>query len=90
MKLRRITKNALEKGEITQELETERAKLLPSFTHYFDLPMLFLIIALGALKPNTWQVFVYGSVISIVVATLFTVIVPRMYPWGDDAEKQPK
>ena len=89
MKLRRITQNALDKGEITQELENERAKLLPTFTHYLDLPMLFLIIALGVLKPNTWQVFLYGSVISIVVATLFTVIVPHMYPWGVNATRKP-
>lgn len=82
MKLRRMTQNALEGGEITRELENERAKLMPTFTHYLDLPMLFLIIALGALKPNTWQVFLYGSAISIIAATLFTVIVPRMYPWG--------
>jgi hypothetical protein len=26
----------------------------------------------------------YGSVISIAVAMLFTVIVPRMYPWGEE------
>jgi len=53
MKLRRITKDALDKGEVTAELEKERAKLIPTFTHYLDLPMLFVIIALGALKPNT-------------------------------------
>lgn len=85
MKLRRITQAALEKGEITVELERERTKLIPSFTHYLDLPMLFLIIALGVLKPTTWSVFFYGSTIAIVVATLFTVIVPRMYPWKASA-----
>ena len=82
MKLRRLTKAALEKGEVTPELERERAKLIPSFTHYLDLPMLFLIIALGTLKPTTWEVFLYGIVISGLVATVFTVIVPRLYPWG--------
>ena len=85
MKLRRITQRALDKGEITPELEKERAKLVPSFTHYLDLPMLFLIIALGVLKPSTWTMFFYGSAIAIVVAALFTVIVPRMYPWGESA-----
>ncbi len=86
MKLRLITKDALEKGEVTQELERERAKLIPTFTHYLDLPMLFLIIALGTLKPTTWEVFLYGTAISILVATLFTVVVPRMYPWGAKTE----
>ncbi|MCU7929791.1 MAG: DUF2269 domain-containing protein [Candidatus Thiodiazotropha sp. (ex Codakia rugifera)] len=83
MKLRRITQNALDKGKITAELERERAKLVPTFTHYLDLPMLFLIIALGALKPTTWTTFFYGAVISIAVATLLTVVVPRIYPWGE-------
>lgn len=83
MKLRRITQNALDKGEITPELEQERAKLTPTFTHYLDIPMVFLIIALGVLKPTTWEVFYYGAVIAIVVASLFTLIIPRMYPWGE-------
>lgn len=82
MKLRRLTKAALEKGEVTSELESERAKLIPSFTHYLDLPMLFLIIALGTLKPTTWEVFLYGTAVSVLVATAFTVIVPHLYPWG--------
>ena len=81
MKLRRLTQLALDRGEITAELAAERAKLIPSFTHYLDLPMLFLIIALGVLKPATWTMFLYGSVIAIAVATVFTLVVPRIYPW---------
>ena len=87
MKLRRITKDALDAGAMTPELEQERAKLLPTFTHYLDLPMLFLIIALGVLKPNTWELFMYGTGISVVVATLLTVIVPRLYPWGKETNQ---
>lgn len=83
MKLRRITQRALDKGVITAELEAERAKLIPSFTHYLDLPMLFLIIALGVLKPTTWEVFIYGAIIALAVATILTIIVPYMYPWGE-------
>jgi uncharacterized membrane protein len=82
MKLRRLTKDALNAGEVTPELESERGKLIPTFTHYLDMPMLFLIIALGVLKPNTWEVFLYGVIISVAVATLLTLIVPRLYPWG--------
>ncbi|MCP4185972.1 MAG: DUF2269 family protein [Gammaproteobacteria bacterium] len=81
MKLRKITSVALKEGQITEELEKERSKLVPSFTHYLDLPMLFLIIALGVMKPTTWDVFIYGSVISILLASLFTAVIPRMYPW---------
>jgi len=82
MKLRRMTKEALEIGEITPDLENERSKLVPSFTHYLDLPMLFLIVALGVMKPTTWSMFFTGSLIAIGLAALFTVLVPRIYPWG--------
>ena len=87
MKLRRLTQEALSRGEITEELEKERGKLVPSFTHYLDLPMLFLIIALGAIKPNTWDVFIYGSLIAVVLASFFTVLIPRLYPWDSEVEK---
>lgn len=84
MKLRRLTQDALDRGAITEELENERGKLIPSFTHYLDLPMLFLIIALGVIKPNSWSVFIYGSVLAISLALFFTILIPRLYPWCDD------
>lgn len=84
MKLRRLTAEALSRGEVTAELEVERGKLIPSFTHYLDLPMLFLIIALGAIKPNTWELFLYGSTIAIVLALIFTLWISRIYPWGSN------
>ena len=84
MKLRRITKEALAVGEITPELERERSKLVPSFTHYLDLPMLFLLIALGVMKPTTWDMFLYGSLIAIGLALFFTILIPRLYPWGNE------
>ena len=84
MKLRRMTDEALAIGEITPELEKERSKLVPSFTHYLDLPMLFLIIALGVMKPATWEMFLYGSLIALGLALFFTLLIPRMYPWGNE------
>ena len=82
MKLRRLTKEALEIGQFTPELEKERAKLGPSFTHYLDLPMVFLILALGVMKPTTWNTFIYGSVFAIALALFFTILIPRLYPWN--------
>jgi hypothetical protein len=82
---RRMTKDALKKGAVMAELESERAKLAPTFTHYLDLPILFVIIAVGALRPTTWAVFLYGTAIAVCIATVLTVVVPRMYPWGIEA-----
>lgn len=83
MKLRRMTAEALSLGKFTPELEAERGKLIPSFTHYLDLPMLFLIIALGVIKPSSWDLFLSGSAIAIGLALLLTFYIPRLYPWGN-------
>lgn len=83
MRLRRLTGLALEKGDFTRELEEERAKLVPSFTHFLDLPALMLLIALGALKPDSWTMFAAGSAIAVAIAAALTYFIPRLYPWGD-------
>jgi len=85
MRLRRQTKTALAKGWFTPELETARAEGLPTFTHFLDLPLLFLIIALGVMQPDSWSVFVYGCAIAIFVATALTVSIPRLYTWQEKA-----
>lgn len=86
MRMRRMTRQALVEGRFTPELERERAKLVPSFTHYLDLPALTLIVALGALKPDTWTLFFVGAVSALAVATVLTVWIPRLYPWGRELQ----
>jgi uncharacterized membrane protein len=83
MRLRRLTRDALEKGEFTAELEAARGESIPTFTHFLDLPLLFLIVALGAMKPTTWALFIVGSVLAVTVAVTLTVCIPRLYPWGE-------
>ena len=53
MRLRRLTRSALDAGYVTSELERARGEPVPTFTHFLDLPILFLIIALGAIQPTT-------------------------------------
>lgn len=84
MRLRRLTKHALEEGRFTPELEQVRAETIPTFTHFLDLPMLFLIVALGALRPDTWALFAVGSVVALAIATALTAYVPHLYPWGNE------
>jgi uncharacterized membrane protein len=83
MRLRRLTGQALPQGRFTPELQRERGKLVPSFTHFLDLPVLTLIIALGALKPGSWTLFFAGAAIAIGLATALTLWIPRLYPWGN-------
>jgi len=88
MRLRRLTRHALQSGQFTPELEEARAETVPTFTHFLDLPMLFLIVTLGALKPGTWAIFLVGSVIALAIATALTLYIPKLYPWGSEKPRQ--
>ena len=79
MKLYRITQQALARGTFTPELEEMRREQVATFTHFLDLPMLFLIVALGTIKPNTWTLFITGTIIAITVAIALTLYIGRFY-----------
>ncbi len=81
MRLRRLTNEALEKGVVSSELDRARGELTPTFTHFLDIPILLLIVSLGALRPTKWTQFFVGSLIALVIATMLTVFLPRLYPW---------
>jgi hypothetical protein len=66
-------RTALKAVHVTPQLQRARGELVPSFTHFLDLPILFLIIALGTVRPTTWALFVIGSLAAIAVATLLTI-----------------
>ncbi len=82
MRLRRLTQEALSVGRFTPELQRARAENLPTFTHFLDLPVLLLIVSLGALKPESWAAFVVGSLLALAVATALTIVIPRIYQWA--------
>jgi hypothetical protein len=79
MKLRRLSIEAVRQGHFTAELEQVRAEPVPTFTHFLDLPILMLIVSLGALRPDTWMHFLVGSAVAIAVAIVLTVALPRLY-----------
>lgn len=81
MRLRRMTMAAADRGTITPELQKARHEHVPTFTHFLDLPILFMIIALGAMRPNTWTMFWIGTTVAVVIATTLTLLIPRMYPF---------
>jgi len=82
MRLRRLTRSALDAGHVTPELQRARGEIVPTFTHFLDLPLLFLTIALGSMQPTTWTLFFAGSFAAVALATLLTLVIPRLYPWG--------
>ncbi len=82
MRLRRLTREALPTGGFTPQLEKARAENIPTFTHFLDLPMLFLIVSLGALRPDTWTLFIAGLLVSLAAAAALTIVIPRLYRWS--------
>jgi uncharacterized membrane protein len=82
MRLRRLTQAALAGGGFTKQLEKARAERIPTFTHFLDLPILFVIVSLGTLKPSTWTLFVMGLGVAISIAVALTIVIPRLYPWA--------
>jgi uncharacterized membrane protein len=82
MRLRRLSKEAVKTGKFTPELNAARGESVPTFTHFLDLPILFLIVALGSIRPTTWLLFTIGAVVALVIAGFLTAYIPRLYPWG--------
>ena len=81
MRLRRLTQEALAGGGFTLQLQQARAEGVATFTHFLDLPLLFVILSLGTLKPDTWTLFAVGLAVAIGVAATLTILVPRLYRW---------
>jgi predicted integral membrane protein DUF2269 len=81
LRLRRLTSIAIEQGAVTAELAEARRHHLPTFTHFLDIPILFVIVALGAIRPTTWALFAVGTALALVTAALLTLWIPRLYPF---------
>ena len=81
MRLRRLTREAVEQGGVTPELQRARAERIPTFTHFLDIPLLLVIVALGAVRPDTWSLAIVGMGVALIVAAMLTIALPRLYPW---------
>jgi uncharacterized membrane protein len=81
MRLRRLTREAVERGHVTPALEEARREHVPTFTHFLDIPILFVIVMLGAMRPNTWTLFITGTALALVAAAILTLVIPRLYPF---------
>jgi uncharacterized membrane protein len=83
LRLRLLTKEALAQGHVTPELERARqSETVPTFTHFLDIPLLMVIVSLGAIRPSDWTQFLVGVVAALVIATALTLLIPRLYPWS--------
>lgn len=85
LRLRRLSQEALALGAMTPALAAARREHVPTFTHFLDIPILFVIVALGAARPTTWMLFVVATGLAVVAAAVLTIVVPRLYPSPVDA-----
>jgi hypothetical protein len=83
-RLRRLARTALAEGRVTSALARARAEQLASFTHFLDIPILLVIVSLGALRPSGWAQFVGGVALALTAASLLNYFIPRLYPWGGE------
>lgn len=87
MRLRRLTRDAVELGRVTPALEKARREAVPTFTHFLDIPILFVIVILGAMRPNVWALFIIGTAFALAAAAILTLAIPRLYPFELGARK---
>jgi uncharacterized membrane protein len=85
MRLRRLSRESLALGAITPALAAARRERVPTFTHFLDIPILFVIVALGAARPTTWMLFAVATGLAVLAAAGLTIVVPRLYPPPVDA-----
>ncbi|MFI5016001.1 MAG: DUF2269 family protein [Hyphomicrobiales bacterium] len=88
MRLRRLARAAVVAERVTPELVRARAEQLASFTHFLDIPILLVIVSLGALRPSGWTQFAIGIAIAVAAAALLNYFIPRLYPWAGEAARQ--
>lgn len=89
MRLRRLTNDALRQTRVMPELTSARQEHVPAFTHFLDIPILLLIVSLGAIQPNSWTQFIVGGICALAVATILTLWIPRLYPWVPPTSSTP-
>jgi uncharacterized membrane protein len=85
MRLRRLAREAVAAGQMTPKLARARSGQLASFTHFLDIPILVVIVSLGALRPSDWTQFFISMGLAVAMASLLNYAIPRIYPWsGED------
>lgn len=80
-RLRRLSQEAVVSGRARRVLCDTRDRFTPTFAHFLDLPIITIIIALGVIRPYTWEMMLSGTAAAIVIAAMLAWFIPRLYPW---------
>jgi len=88
-RLRRLSAEPENNEKINEELNETRKRLLPTFAHFLDLPMIALIVALAVIRPDTWDMFFAGTLSALAIAITLTFWITKLYPWPDRKHNDP-
>ena len=69
---------ALECGELSDEVRDEARSLLGQVAHFLDIPLLLVIVYCGALRPSDWGQVALAIGAALSLALLLMVTVPRL------------
>lgn len=75
----KLSREALARGAVTEGFRREQARKLPTFTHFLDLPLFFLIVSFGGLRPSTWIFMITGIILALAIGTVLSLTLPGMY-----------
>ncbi len=78
LRLRRATRRAEAEGAMTEEVTRLRDANLPTVTHFLDLPLLGVIVWLGATRPDTWTAVAMACAVGVVLAAVLSWGIPRL------------
>lgn len=78
LRLRRETLRSVAEGGPTAALEALRKANLPTVTHFLDLPLLGVIVWLGAARPDTWLGVGLACAVGVAIATALSWGIPRL------------
>lgn len=78
LRLRRETRRAQAEGKPTPELAALRKANVPTVTHFLDLPLLGVIVWLGATRPDSWLSVGLACGAGVGVAALLSWGVPAL------------
>lgn len=82
-KLRRLSHEAVSKGDTGDALMETRQKLLPNLAHFLDLPIIAVIVALAVIRPTSWDMFVAGTLTALLIAGTLAFWIPKLHPWTE-------
>ncbi len=74
----RLSDDAMEKGEFTEEMRGEARTLLGQAAHFLDVPLFLVIVYLGIIRPYAWSHVIVAVLVAVIASVVLMIAVPRL------------